>query len=155
MTLRIGLLIHEAAMLSTVASPLDTLRTANKVAHIMSPAAPPPVSVRVVAARAGPVRLSGGVTIEAELCRPDEFDMLVVSAIDYSNTGELVRRLDALVAERVLLRRCAEAGVRLASACNASLLLAEAGLLDGRRATVSWWLAGLMRERYQIGRAHV
>lgn len=150
MTLRIGLLIHEAAMLSTVASPLDTLRTANKVAHIMSPAAPPPVSVRVVAARAGPVRLSGGITIEAELCRPDEFDMLVVSAIDYSNTGELVRRLDALVAERVLLRRCAEAGVRLASACNASLLLAEAGLLDGRRATVSWWLASLMRERYPL-----
>ena len=54
--------------------------------------------------------------------------MLLVSAIDYSNIGELVRRLDALVAERVLLRRCAEAGVRLASSCNASLLLVTDGL---------------------------
>lgn len=146
--LRIGLLVHEAAMASSVTTPLDTLRTANKLAHVLNPGAPAPLSVRMVATRPGPVRIGSGVTFEAELARPDEFDVLLVAAIDYSNTGDLCRRLDSLVAERVLLRRCAEAGLRIASTCNASLLLAEAGLLDGRRATTSWWLANLARERY-------
>jgi transcriptional regulator GlxA family with amidase domain len=148
MALRIGILVHESSMASAVSTPLDTLRTANKLAHLLNPAATPPLSVRLVAARAGSVKLSSGVSFEAEQLRPDEFDVLLVSALDYSNTGDLCRRLDALVAERVLLRRCAEAGLRIASTCNATLLLAEAGLLDGRRATTSWWLANLVRERY-------
>lgn len=148
MALRIGILVHESAMASAVTTPLDTLATATKLAHLLHPAAPPPVSVRLVAARAGQVRVAGGVSFEAELARPDELDVLLVAAIDYATTGDLCRRLDALVAERVLLRRCAEAGLRIASTCNASLLLAEAGLLDGRRATLSWWLANLARERY-------
>ncbi|MCQ4166146.1 GlxA family transcriptional regulator [Tahibacter harae] len=148
MALRIGILVHESAMPSTVTAPLDTLRTANKLAHVLNPGAPPPLSARLVAARAGTVRLAQGVSFEAELARPDELDVLLVSAIDYNNVGDLCRRLDNLVAERVLLRRCAEAGLRIATTCNAMLLLAEAGLLDGRRATTSWWLANLVRERY-------
>lgn len=150
MAVRIGILVHESAMASTVTTPLDTLRTANKLAHLLNPAAPAPLSVRIVATRPGPVRLSGGITFDAELARPDEFDVLLVAAIDYNTIGDLCRRLDALVAERVLLRRFAEAGLRIASTCNASLLLAEAGLLDGRRATLSWWLANLARERYPL-----
>ena len=138
MALRIGILVHESAMPSTVTAPLDTLRTANKLAHVLNPGAPPPLSARLVAARAGTVRLAQGVSFEAELARPDELDVLLVSAIDYNNVGDLCRRLDNLVAERVLLRRCAEAGLRIATTCNAMLLLAEAGLLDGRRATTHW-----------------
>jgi transcriptional regulator GlxA family with amidase domain len=39
-------------------------------------------------------------------------------------------------------------GAEIASSCSAVFLTASAGLLDGRRATTSWWLAPLFRRMF-------
>ncbi|CCK25277.1 AraC-family transcriptional regulator [Streptomyces davaonensis JCM 4913] len=46
------------------------------------------------------------------------------------------------------LRRAAEAGTRIASVCVGAFVLAEAGLLDGLRATTHWVAADLLARDY-------
>ncbi|MCP9956678.1 GlxA family transcriptional regulator [Streptomyces sudanensis] len=47
-----------------------------------------------------------------------------------------------------LLREAAEAGARIASICTGAFVLAEAGLLEGRRATTHWRFADALAERF-------
>jgi AraC family transcriptional regulator, transcriptional activator FtrA len=52
------------------------------------------------------------------------------------------------------VRAAHEAGARVASLCTGAFALAEAGLLDGRRATTHWAHTDLMRERYPAVRVN-
>jgi AraC family transcriptional regulator, transcriptional activator FtrA len=46
------------------------------------------------------------------------------------------------------VRAAYDRGARIVSLCTGAFVLAEAGLLDGRRATVHWMYADLLAERY-------
>lgn len=46
------------------------------------------------------------------------------------------------------IRRAAQRARRVVSVCNGAFLAAEAGLLDGKRATTHWAVTGLLAERY-------
>ena len=79
---------------------------------------------------------------------PDRLDVLLVPGVMHGSPRELIARVETMTEEIALLRAMHARGVRIASACSGSFLLASTGLLDGRRATTSWWLSGAFRQRF-------
>jgi transcriptional regulator GlxA family with amidase domain len=145
----LGLLALDGAMLSGLAGPTDMLRVAQKLAELQDPATPLRFRVSLISARgASHLRCSSGLHIDGLVCDPGDPDVLLVPASMHDGAHDLIRKLGELQPEIELIRAMHRRGVAIASACSGAFLLAEAGLLDGRRATTSWWLDAVFRERY-------
>ena len=103
------------------------------------------VEVRTASSDGGPVRTSSGVLLQPDSALPTArtpIDTLVVAGGN-GTPGALADR--QLVA---WLRRTAPRCRRVASVCSGAFLLAEAGLLDGRRATTHWSVCEALARRY-------
>jgi transcriptional regulator GlxA family with amidase domain len=90
-----------------------------------------------------------GVTVQAitPALKPD---WVIVPALATGTPERLLPALDrpdVRKATRQLLQWHRD-GARIAASCIGTFLLAEAGLLDHREATTTWWLAPLFRQRY-------
>jgi transcriptional regulator GlxA family with amidase domain len=99
---------------------------------------------RFVASRPGPVASSAGLAWMAQaLPRAGRFEMLMLAGGD---------GIDAACGDAALrrwLQRSAQRGdVRITSVCSGSLLLAAAGLLDGRAATTHWSRTRAFQQRH-------
>ncbi len=123
--------------------PIDVIGPA-EVFHTAAQLDPPGYSVELVATEAEPVRSSTvGLTVDRTIagCR-GPIDTLVVAG------GTGVR--DATQDERLVswLRGAAKRSRRVCSVCTGAFLLAEAGLLEGRRATTHWAGCASLAERH-------
>ncbi|MFC5742896.1 GlxA family transcriptional regulator [Dyella tabacisoli] len=143
--MRVAILVYDGCMGAEVFGLSDVLLVANRLTRLRAPDAPAPFSVSIIGARAGQVRLAGGAQVAVD--SPQPFDLLVVPAFDFNTIEEIDSILSVLDEEKSLIRR-AVAQRRVASICGGSLLLADAGVLDGRRATTAWAFAGEMARRY-------
>ncbi|MFD8637349.1 MULTISPECIES: GlxA family transcriptional regulator [unclassified Streptomyces] len=100
--------------------------------------------IRTVSPGGAPVRTSSGLTLvpdgDLESARPGAGTTLLVPGGRYRADFE-PRLTD-------WLRAHGGAAERLVSVCTGGLLLAEAGLLDGRRATTHWYVCEQMARDY-------
>lgn len=145
----LGLLALDGAMLSGLAGPTDLLRVAQRLAEVQDPNTDLQLRASLISARGDThLHCSSGLRIDGLGCGPGNPDVLLVPARMHGSSAELIDTLPALQPEIALIRAMHARGVHIASACSGAILLAEAGLLDGRRATTSWWLDALFRERY-------
>jgi transcriptional regulator GlxA family with amidase domain len=94
-----------------------------------------------------PVRGSHGVRFAAHAIRR-HYDASIVPPVWCQSLADLEVQARRLRAENAFLVQMARRSRIFASTCSGAVLLAQAGLLSGHRATTCWWLVNWFRQTF-------
>ncbi|PTT30322.1 AraC family transcriptional regulator [Pseudomonas sp. HMWF021] len=97
--------------------------------------------------------LEGGLvsTVEGlavDTCTLRELDITALDTLVVPGAPDICQTLDEHAGLTTWLQRQAPAARRVVSVCSGAFLLAQAGLLDGRRAATHWAMCDTLRERF-------
>ncbi|CAB3776704.1 GlxA family transcriptional regulator [Paraburkholderia caffeinilytica] len=102
-----------------------------------------------VSQHGGPVRTSNGLEVSTQpIPSRQRFDLVFVPSAHYAGQ----KAFDKLLASQSMacdwLITQWNAGACIAANCTGTFILAKTGLLDGRTATTTWWLADQFRAKF-------
>ncbi|HUJ58289.1 MAG TPA: helix-turn-helix domain-containing protein [Kofleriaceae bacterium] len=143
--MRIAVLVLDRVFDSGLAIMLDTFATANELAGRR-----PGIEVIACGTRATATTANGLRIALADATGVRSPDVVVVPALGAKTRDTILDALESAEVRRAgeLLRAWSKAGAITAGACTATFVLARSGLLDGRRATTTWWLSPVFREAF-------
>jgi transcriptional regulator GlxA family with amidase domain len=135
MTRRLAVVIFPEFQLLDAAGPIAAFEIAARLA-------PGAYEIHVVAPGGGLIRSTSGVQLAAEPLESGPWDTVMVAGGSGSRAAGESREIVAW------LQTSAPAARRVTSVCSGAYFLAEAGLLDGRRATTHWGSTDHFARRY-------
>ncbi len=153
--MEVAVLVYDGVFDSGLAAVLDVLNTANAMseeAGVMGEemSCSPLWNVTTVGALPE-VRTGAGHLVPTKpLARAASADLLIVPAMAERRPAAIIDQAgsERLLPVRNLISRARDRGADVASACSGTFVLAETGILDGLRATTTWWLVPPFRARY-------
>lgn len=144
---KVLILALDGVMDSSLTITLDTFRAAASLSRREH--AWEVIGHRNVVTTGGGLRLASDRTFREVLDDDARAEWLLVPGLGLTSAAAIEARFaqkDARAAMALLQER--RVAKRIAASCSAVFLLAEAGLLDGKSATTTWWLAQTFRERH-------
>lgn len=144
------MLAYEDAQILDITGPLEVFSVASRFARKGEPhrSAPSAYEIELVAREAGPVRMSSGLELVAgrsiAASRKDKRAIDTLMVPGGTGTEVAVRNREHIRWVKALAQRSR----RVASVCTGTFLLAEAGLLEGRRVTTHWDSCELLQHHY-------
>ena len=142
----IEVLVLEGASAASVAITIELIGAANGIRARAG--RPPCFDVRISGSGARWAMRLARLSSKSAASKPA--DVVIVPGLawmDEQLVREGLQRRDAEMARKAL-HAAFRSGAEIASSCSAVFLVASAGLLDGRRATTTWWLAPLFRKLF-------
>jgi transcriptional regulator GlxA family with amidase domain len=142
-TCSVGIYVFDEVEVLDFAGPFEVFSTASRVALRSGDGAPPPFAVTLIADVPRTVRARGGfpVVCSAGFSGHPALDVLLVPG------GEVSAELERSAVSAWIRHAAGKAAVT-ASVCTGALLLGQAGLLRGRRATTHWEDLDELRRRF-------
>lgn len=144
-TRKIVMIGYEDAQILDIVGPLEMFAAANVLMERGGHEGPAPYEIVLQAEHAGPFRTTGGLSLVADAAMDERFgdvDTVMVSGGD----GTISVLKDAALLD--CIKDHAAIARRIVSICSGAFLLAEAGLLDGKRATTHWGAVDWFRKLY-------
>ncbi len=151
-TVHVAVLAFDGCMASSVTGPIELCAVANSLLDLTTPGEGKRFSTEIVTTDGRTVTSGQGFALSTSRITRKP-DVLIIPGIWHTSTRGNFKELGVtLAAETELLRRLHAQDVLIAGICSGTVLLAEAGLLDHRIATTSWWLGEPFRRRYPLVR---
>lgn len=143
--MQVCVLVLDGVFDTGLSAVLDTFQTANELSG--GKRSEPRFRVTLSSPRKR-VKTQQGLQVPLATLPRTRPDVVVVPALGAKSPLALAPVLlrEDVAELTALLDKWSRAGALVAAACTGTFLLGRAGLLDGRRATTSWWLAPYFRQ---------